>query len=118
MNGVKIMRYRFSDRLVKGATNIIPENISPTNPKKPAIFKVLLEIRDVDEPPEFGIAKINIGAKTLKIEDNVSNIISGIADNNFLFSADIIVRPGEKINFQLKKDANVKLFLLGEIYIP
>ena len=118
MNGVKIMRYHFNDRLIKGATDILPENISPTNPRKTAVFKVLLEIRDVDEPPEFGISKICTGTKTSNIGDHVFNIISGIADNNFLFTADIIVRPGEKINFQLKKDANVKLFLLGELYIP
>lgn len=118
LNGVRIVRYQLHDTLVKGETDIIPENISPTNPRKSAIFKIFLEIENVSEIPEIGISKTGLGRVIPDIKNHIININSGIADNNFIFNADVIVRPGEKINFQIKKDTTVKLFFLGEIYMP
>ncbi len=50
--------------------------------------------------------------------DNTYCLHSGIVNNNFIFIADIIVVPKEMINFLLEKDTIVKLFVLGELYIP
>jgi hypothetical protein len=118
INGVKIPRYQFYDTMVKGDTNIIPENISPTNPRKRAIFKIFLAIENISDPPDIGIFKMNVGKNIPDIKDQIVNLNSGLVDNNFIFDADIIVEPGEKINFRLKKDTVVKLFFLGEFYLP
>ena len=116
--GIRIIRYQLHDTLVKGETDILPENMSPTNPRKFALFKIFLEIENVSEAPEIGISKTGLGRVIPDIKDHIVNINSGIVENNFIFDADVIVRPGEKINFHIKKDAIVKLFFLGEIYIP
>lgn len=117
-NGVKIIRYQFCDRSVKGDTNILPENISSTNPRKSALFKVFLEIENVSEPPEIGISKDGVKRELPNIKDHIVNINSGKIKENFIFDAELIVRPNEKINFQIKKDTVIKLFFLGEFYIP
>ena len=117
IRGVKIIRYRLEDKFVKGETDIIPEYISPTNPGKLAMFKVFLEIDKMEEMPEFGLSKIGSIEKK-DIKEHIVNINSGIVNDHFIFDADIVVRPGEKINFRLKKDTTIKLFFLGEFYIP
>ena len=117
VHGVKIVRYRINDTLVKGDTDIIPEYISPTHPRKSTLFKIFLEVEDIEDPPEFGISKIS-SEKTPDIKDHIVNINAGIVNNSFIFDADLIVGPGEKINFRLKKDTNIKLFFLGEFYTP
>jgi len=117
INVVKIPRYQLYGTMVKGDTNIIPENISPTNPRKRAIFKIFLAIENISDPPDIGIFKMNVG-RNIPIKDQIVNLNSGLVDNNFIFDADIIVEPGEKINFRLKKDTVVKLFFLGEFYSP
>ena len=123
MNGVKIVRYKFDNKFIKGNTDIIPECVSPTSPRKPALFKVFLEIdieniKNMEEPPEFGIFKIGTGKAPQDIKNHIINANSGIIENSFIFDADIIVSPGEKINFRIKKDTIIKSFFLGEIYIP
>lgn len=118
INGVKMIRYQFSDRFVKGDTYILPEYVSTTNPRKSALFKIFLEIKDIREPPEIGISKIGAEQVVPDIKDHIVNINSGMIENSFIFDADIIVKPGEKINFQLKKDTIIKSFFLGEFYIP
>lgn len=118
MNGVKIIRYQIDNKLIKGNADILPEYMFPTNPRKLAFFKVFIEIEDVKEPPEFGILKMGTDKTSHDIMDHVTNVNSGIMENSFIFDADIIVRPGEKINFRLKKDTIVKWFFLGEFYIP
>jgi hypothetical protein len=115
---IKIIRYRLHDTLVKGETDIIPENISPTHPKKATLFKIFLEIENISEVPEMGISKTNFERGVLDIKDYIINVNAGILDNSFIFDADIMVKPGEKINFQIKKDTFVKSFFLGEFYIP
>lgn len=118
INGVKMIRYQFSDRLVKGNTCILPEYISTTNPGKSALFKIFLEIKDIREPPEIGISKIGVETVTPDIKDHIIKVNSCIIDNSFIFDVDILVKPWEKINFQLKKDTTIKSFFLGEFYIP
>lgn len=118
MHGVRIVRYQLHDTLVKGNTDILPENISPTNPRKSALFKIFLEIENVSEIPEIGIFKMDIGSVVPDIKDHITSVRSGMIDNSFVFNADVIVKPGEKINFQIKKDTTVKLFFLGEVYTP
>ena len=118
MHGIKIIRYQISNKLIKGDTNILPENLFPTNPRKPALFKIFLEIENVESPPDIGIFKMCAERILLDIEDNIININSGIVENSFIFDADVIVRPDEKINFKLKKDTTIKLFFLGEFYTP
>lgn len=118
MNGVKIIRYQLHDTMVKGETDILPENMSPTNPRKSAMFKIFLEIENISETPEIGIYKMSLGRVVPNIKDYIVNINFGKVDNNFIFNADVMVGPDEKINFQIKKDTIIKLFFLGEIYLP
>lgn len=118
---VKIPRYRFEDRYIKGDTNILPKNISTTNPGKSSIFKIYFEIKDFkkDEPPDFCI--FSMGKEPMEITDmkkHLADINIGIEDNLFIFNADIIVRPNQEINFAFKKDTNIKTFFVGEVYIP
>jgi hypothetical protein len=116
--GVKMTRYQFHDRFVKGNDYILPEYISTTNPRKSAIFKLLVEIKDVSEPPEITISKIGVASVEQDIKNHIVNIESFTVDNSFLLDADIIIQPGEKINFGFKKDIVVKSFFLGELYVP
>lgn len=118
MTGIRIVRYQLHDTPVKGETNIIPEKIFPTNPRKSAQFKIFLEIDNVSEIPEVGISKIAAEKIILDINNHIININSSIVNHNFIFDADVIVSPGEEINFQIKKDTFIKVFFLGEYYTP
>lgn len=118
MNGVKIARYKIDNRLVKGDVDMLPIYVFSTNPRKLALFKVFIEIENVKEPPEFEMFKMSAEKASQNITDHIVNINSGVIENSFIFDADIIVKPGEKINFRLKKDTIVKLFFLVEFYIP
>lgn len=118
---IKIPRYQFEDRYIKGDTHILPKNIYPTNPRKSSIFKIYFEIKDFknDEPPDFGIFTMGKGPKKITdIKEHLLEVNIGIENNLFVFNADIIVRPDQQINFTFKKDTNIKTFFIGEIYIP
>lgn len=115
---VKIVRYQISNKLINGGMYILPGHMSPTNPRKSALFEVFLEIEDVEELPNISVNKTSTGSVKQDMKDNIINVKSGIVNDNFIFSAGIIVRPDEKINFTIEKDARVKLFILGEIYVP
>lgn len=52
------------------------------------------------------------------VKKQVLNVNTGISNDLFIFHVDMLVRPDEKINFKFKNDANIKTFLLGELYIP
>ncbi len=118
---VKIPRYQFEDRYIKGDTHILPKNISTTNPGKSSIFKIYFEIKDFkkDEPPDFCIyAMGKVPMEITDMKKHLADINIGIEDNLFIFNADIIVRPNQEINFMFKKDTNLKTFFVGEVYIP
>lgn len=117
--GVKILRYQFENKLIKGDTDILSKPISSTNPRKFAIFKIYLEVKEFTEPPEFGIIKTCGHGKSISdIKKHLLNINSCIIEDTFIFYADVIVMPEEKVNFKFKKDTNVKSFLLSELYMP
>lgn len=118
--GVKIIRYKYEDRYIKGEENVLPKFITTTNPRKASIFKIYFEIKDFKELPDFGIYKIGKGDpdKTSDVKKQVLNVNTGISNDLFIFHVDMLVRPDEKINFKFKNDANIKIFLLGELYIP
>lgn len=117
--GIKILRYKFEDRLIKGDTDIFQKPIFSTNPRRMAIFKIYLEADQFTEPPELDITKIgNYGKPSSDIHKHFLHIDSSIKENIFMFHADMIVMPNEKINFKFKKDTNIKTFLLGELYLP
>ena len=118
MRGVKMTRYEFHNIFVKGNDYILPEHVSTTNPRKSATFKLLIEIKDVTEPPEITISKIGVAQVAQDIKNHIINVESFALDNSFLLDADIIIKPGEKINFGLKKDTMIKSFFLGEFYVP
>jgi hypothetical protein len=118
IRGVKMTRYQFSNILIKGSDHILPMYVSTTNPRKSAVFKILLEIKGITEPPEITISKIGDARITSDINDHIVRVNSFTVGDSFLFDADIIVKPGEKINFGFKKDTLVKSFFLGEFYIP
>lgn len=118
MHGVKMTRYQCHDRFIKGDDYILPTHVSTTNPRKSAMFKLLIEIKDVSEPPEITISKIGVAPVAQDIKNHIINVESFTVDNSFLFDADIIVKPGEKINFGFKKDTMIKSFFLGEFYVP
>lgn len=118
INGVKMTRYHFNDRFIKGGDYILPGYISTTNPRKFAIFKILLEIKNIEEPPEIAISKNGVASVTQDMGGHIVNINSGIVEDSFMFDADVIVKPGEGINLKLKKDTLIKSFFLGEFYIP
>lgn len=115
---VRIIRYQLHDKPVKGETNILPEDISTTNPRKYAIFKIFLKIDNVSEAPEIGIFKMAEEKFVPDIKKHIININTGMVDHSFMFDADVIVNPGEKINFQIKKDTIINTFFLGESYTP
>jgi len=118
MKGVRIVRYKTENKFIKGDTNIIPEYISSTNTRKSAIFTVLLQIENVTIAPEITISKMLGEKKVTDIKNHIITVDAGMVENCYMFHADIISHPGEKINFNLNTDATLKLFFLGELYIP
>lgn len=118
--GVEIIRHRIDDKYIKGDTDILPSFIGPTNPRKASIFKIYLEAKDFKEDPGFSMCKMGKGSleKMANIKKHVLYANTGIVDNLFVFTADIIVRPDEKINFKFKEDINIKMLFIGELYIP
>jgi hypothetical protein len=118
IRGVRIVRYQFSNRFINMNEYILPEHISITNPGKSAIFKIFMEAKHTNESPEIEISNMSVTEVISDMKDRIINNNSRVIDNNFIFDVDITVKPGEKINFQLKKDTFVNSFLLGEFYIP
>lgn len=118
MKGVRIVRYQTQNKFIKGDTNIIPEYVSSTNTRKSAIFTVLLQIENVKSVPEVTISKMLGEKKITDIKNHIITVDAGMIENCYMFHADIISHPGEKINFNLSTDATLKLFFLGELYIP
>lgn len=118
--GVKIIRHKIEDKYIKGNTDILPSFIGSTNPRKATMFQIYIEAKDVKEDPRFNMRKI-IGRgseKTIDIKKHVLHVNTGIVDDLFIFVADMIVRPDEKINFKFENDINIKTFFIGELYIP
>lgn len=116
--GVKIIRYKIMDKYIKGGTELIPEYITSTNPRKSSIFKIFVEAEDFKDPPDFGMCKMGKGDINVDIKKHILGVRSGIIEKSFIFDADIIVGPDEKINFKFKDDINIKIFFIGELYIP
>lgn len=118
--GVNIIRHRIEDKYIKGDTSILPSFIGPTNPRKASIFKIYLEAKDFKESPDFSMCKIVKGSseEMADIKKHILHVDTGVIDNLFIFIADLIVRPDEKINFKFKDDINIKTFFIGELYIP
>ena len=116
--GVKIIRYKIMDKYIKGGAELVPNYISPTNPRKSSIFKIFVEVEDFKEPPDFGICKMGKGNVNIDIKKHILSVRAGIVEKSFIFDTDIIVRPDEKINCKFKDDVNIKTFFIGELYIP
>jgi hypothetical protein len=116
--GIRMVRYQVTNKLVNGGTFIIPKHVSPTDPRKSALFEVFLEVEDVEEIPNISVNKTSATHIKQDMKDNIISVKSGIVNDNFVFTAGIIVRPDEMINFMIEKDTTVKLFVLGELYIP
>lgn len=117
---VKIIRHQFENKFIKGDMNIFPEYIFSTNPRNTTIFKIYCEVREFtkDGPSEF-IFDIK-GRQEQEIRDIKSHILNfkiGIEKDMLVYNGDIIVKPNEKINFKFRKDVNVKIFTLEEVYI-
>lgn len=119
-NGIKIIRYRIEDRCIKGEEDILPEFITTTNPRKASIFKIYFGVKGFNKLPYFGIYKTGKRDqdKMSNINEHIFNINVGIRDDLFIFHADVIVRPDEKINFKFKGDTNIEMFFVRELYIP
>lgn len=116
---VTIPRYTINDKYVKGNTEILPGSLSSTNPRKKSIFSIYMEVKEFDEVPEFGIEKIKIsGSITQDVNRHILNTKVGIEDGIFRFGTDIIMSPGETINFKFRQDTKIGLFSVKEIYIP
>ncbi len=119
---VKIRRCQISDKMVKSNIDILPEHVHPTNPRKSALFRVFLALENVKRTPEIGISHLRTGCPNDSgkndISKNIGNINVDMVDDNLIFGIDIIVRPDEEINFYFKQDADIKLFLLEEFYVP
>lgn len=118
IHGVKMTRVMFNNKLVKASDYIIPGHISTTNPRKSAIFEILAEIKDDGELPLIEISKVGVVMATKDVKNRIVNVDLSKSDNNLMFSASIVLKPDEKINFGFKKDTVVKSFFLGEHYVP
>jgi len=118
--GVKIIRHKIEDKYIKGNIDILPTFISPTNPRKATIFQIYIEAKDVKEDPRFNMCKIIGGGpeKMIDIKKHVLHVNTGIVGDLFIFVADLIVRPDEKINFKFENDINIKTLFIGELYMP
>lgn len=116
--GVKIIRYKIIDKHIKGGTYIIPEYITPINPIRPSIFKIFIEADDFKESPDFTVCKVGKGNYNIGADKCILDIKKGIVEKSFIFDADIIVGPNEKINCKFKDDINIKTFFVGELYLP
>ena len=116
--GVKIIRYKIMDKYIKGGTELIPQYMAPTNPRKSSIFKIFVEAENFKESPDFGICKMGKGNVNIDIKKHILSIRAGIADKSFIFDADILMRPDERINCKFKDDINIKTFFIGELYMP
>lgn len=116
--GIKIIRHKIEEKYIKGNTDILPDFIEVTNPRKSSIFKIFVEVRNFTDTPDFGICKMGRGGSYITdINKHVLNVHARIIEGNFIFDADIIVRPYEKINFKFKDDTNIKMFFVEELYI-
>lgn len=116
---VMIPRYTINDKYVKGNTEIFPESLLSTNPRKKSIFSIYVEVKEFDEIPEFGIEKTKISGNMIQdINRHVLRTNIGIQDGIFRFGADIIMSPNETVNFRFRKDTKIDLFSVNEIYIP
>lgn len=116
---VKIIRHQFENKFIKGDTNIFPEHIFSTNPRNAAIFKIYIGVSEFakDDPPEIYIDIKGRHEQAISdIKNHLRNIKVGIEKDMFLIKGDIIVMPNEKINFKFRKDVNVKIFILEEVY--
>lgn len=116
--GIKIIRYKYEDRYIKGEEDVLPEFVTTTNPRNASMFKIYFEIKDFKEPPDFSIYNIGKGNNISDNKRHILNVNTGIRDDLFISHINMIVSPDEKINFKFKNDVNVKTFLLGELYIP
>jgi hypothetical protein len=118
--GVKIIRYKIEDKYIKGDTDILPSFIGSTNPRKPTIFQIYIEAKDFKENPNFQMSKIirEGPEKLTDLKKHVLNVNAGVVGDLFIFVAELIVRPDEKINFKFENDINIKTFFIGELYMP
>ena len=116
--GIKIIRYKIMDKYIKGGTELIPKYIAPTNPRKSSVFKIFVEVENFKELPNFDICKMGKGGINVDIQKHILNAKMGIVEKSFIFDADIIVKPDEKINCKFRDDINIKTFFVGELYIP
>ena len=116
---VKMVRYQFDNKFIKGDMSILPEHILSTNPRNTTTFKIHCEVSEFakDDPPEFIIdIKGRHGQAIHDIKSHILNFKVGIEKDMLICNGDIIVRPNEKINFKFRKDVNVKIFTLEEVY--
>jgi hypothetical protein len=118
--GVKIIRHTIENKYIKGNTDILPSFICSTNPRKATIFQIYIEAKDFKESPCLSVCKTVKGGaeKMIDIKKHMLHVSTGIVDDIFIFVADMIVRPDEKINFKFENDVNIKKFFIGELYIP
>jgi hypothetical protein len=118
--GVKIIRHKIEDKYIKGNTDLLPSFIGSTNPRKAAIFQIYIEAKDFKENPCFNMCKTVRGGpeKMIDIKKHILRVNTSIVDDLFIFVADLIVRPDEKVNFKFENDINIKTFFIGELYIP
>lgn len=112
---VEILRYQFKNKSIKEYTNIFPEHLCSTNTRKPSIFKIYWE---ANSPPQFVIEMIGNNGKVISdIKNRIIDINTKIYRDITIFNAELKVMPNEKINFQFRKDIDIELFTLKEIYI-
>lgn len=116
--GIKIIRYKMVDTYIEGGKYMIPEYIAPTNPTKPSMFKIFIEADNFGELPCFIMCKMGKGNYDIKQDESTFNAKRNIEEKSFIFDADILVGPDEKINCKFKDDINIKMFFIGELYIP
>lgn len=116
---VEMLRCQFKNKFIKEYTNILPEHICPTNTRKPSIFKIYWEAYwDANSPPQFVIEMMGNNGKVISdIKSRIIYINTKTDKGITVFNAEIKVMPNEKINFQFRKDVNIELFTLKEIYI-
>ena len=113
---VKIMRCEFRNKFIR---DLLPEYIYPTSPRNPAIFKIYLETDEfTKDDNDFFVDIIGGNGETIQnVNSRVLYIKTKVATDIFVFNAEIKIFPNEKINFRFRKDANVKIFTMEEVYI-
>lgn len=110
MSNVTIQKGTITEKDILANVHILDKPITPTNPLKNCIFRVMLEMKNNNLPELFVIRKCEKDTCVQKVNENIPLVLGKI----HIF--DITIDSQEKINFAFDKDTSIKKFAIQEFY--